>query len=45
MTTDPIVRTERDSLGEFAVPANAYYGIQTARAAGNFAISGRRPVP
>ncbi len=36
-------RTEKDSLGEFQVPADAWYGIQTARAAGNFPISGRRP--
>ncbi|MBI4887796.1 MAG: aspartate ammonia-lyase [Acidobacteria bacterium] len=35
-------RTERDPLGEFAVPADAYYGIQTARAAANFPISGLR---
>ena len=25
-------RTEKDSLGEFKVPAAAWYGIQTARA-------------
>jgi fumarate hydratase class II len=35
-------RTERDSLGELAVPSDAYYGIQTARAAENFPISGLR---
>jgi aspartate ammonia-lyase len=35
-------RTERDPLGEFPVPADAYYGIQTARAAENFPISGLR---
>jgi aspartate ammonia-lyase len=33
-------RTERDPLGERAVPADAYYGIQTARAIENFPISG-----
>ena len=33
-------RTERDPLGEHAVPADAYYGIQTARARENFPISG-----
>src|SRR3954468_1552451 len=33
-------RTERDLLGELAVPANAYYGVQTARALENFKISG-----
>jgi len=36
-------RTERDPLGELEVPADAYYGIQTARAIANFPISGRRP--
>jgi len=35
-------RTERDSLGERQVPADAYYGIQTARAVDNFPISGLR---
>jgi len=35
-------RTERDPLGEHAVPADAYYGIQTARAVENFPISGLR---
>ncbi len=33
-------RTERDPLGEFDVPADAYYGVQTARARANFPISG-----
>jgi len=36
-------RIEKDSLGEFKVPAEAWYGIQTARAVENFPISGRRP--
>jgi aspartate ammonia-lyase len=35
-------RIERDPLGELAVPADAYYGIQTRRAAENFPISGLR---
>jgi aspartate ammonia-lyase len=35
-------RTERDPLGEWNVPADAYYGIQTARAVDNFPISGLR---
>jgi aspartate ammonia-lyase len=35
-------RTERDPLGELQVPADAYYGIQTARAVENFPISGLR---
>jgi len=34
-------RTEHDLLGEKQVPADAYYGIQTARALENFQISGR----
>ncbi len=33
-------RTEKDSMGEFQVPANAYYGAQTARAVANFPVSG-----
>ena len=33
-------RMEKDLLGEKAVPANAYYGVQTARALENFQISG-----
>lgn len=32
-------RTERDLLGEKEVPADAYYGVQTARALENFKIS------
>src|ERR1035437_133110 len=35
-------RTERDPLGELNVPADAYYGVQTARAVENFPISGLR---
>jgi fumarate hydratase, class II len=35
-------RLERDSMGEMVVPANAYYGAQTARAVENFPISGLR---
>ncbi len=39
-------RTERDALGEFPVPADALYGIDTARAVQNFPISGQRfPLP
>ncbi|MBP6818869.1 MAG: aspartate ammonia-lyase [Ferrovibrio sp.] len=33
-------RLEHDSLGEMAIPAAAYYGIQTRRAIDNFRISG-----
>ena len=39
------VRRERDFLGELKVPAGAYFGIQTARAAQNFPISGLRSHP
>jgi fumarate hydratase, class II len=39
--TEPF-RTEVDSMGEMRVPAGAYYGAQTARAAQNFPISGIR---
>jgi aspartate ammonia-lyase len=35
-------RVERDPLGEVNVPADAYYGVQTLRAARNFPISGLR---
>ncbi len=39
----PKMRVERDSLGEFQVPAEALYGAQTRRAVENFPISGLRP--
>jgi aspartate ammonia-lyase len=32
-------RTEHDLLGDFQVPADAYYGVQTARALENFKIT------
>ncbi len=35
-------RIERDSLGEIAVPADAYWGAQTQRAVENFPISSER---
>ncbi|MFI5224932.1 MAG: lyase family protein, partial [Nitrospirales bacterium] len=35
-------RVERDTMGELAVPATAYYGVQTARAIENFPISSLR---
>jgi len=38
-------RSERDPLGEKAVPSTALYGIQTLRAAENFPISGLRALP
>jgi aspartate ammonia-lyase len=36
-------RTEYDSLGPVQVPAEAYYGPETARAVENFPISGIKP--
>ena len=39
MSTEP-TRLERDLLGVKEVPADAYYGVQTARALENFQISG-----
>ncbi len=35
-------RIEHDSMGEMAVPADALYGAQTARAVENFPVSGLR---
>lgn len=34
-------RIETDSIGELKIPAEAYYGINTARSANNFAITKR----
>jgi len=34
------VRIEKDLLGEKQIPADAYYGVQTARALENFQLSG-----
>lgn len=47
MSTDSVdstqsFRTEKDSMGEVRVPANAYYAAQTQRAVDNFPISGLR---
>ena len=38
-------RTEKDSLGSKEIPADVYYGIQTARAVENYPISGMRTHP
>jgi len=38
--SEPLSRIEHDLLGEKAVPIDAYYGVQTARALDNFKISG-----
>ena len=40
MTHAEKTRTEKDSMGEFQVPDDAYYGAQTARAVANFPVSG-----
>jgi len=39
------MRIEKDTLGPVEVPADAYYGAQTARAVSNFPISGLKPHP
>ena len=36
----PVARIEHDLLGDFALPADVYYGVQTARALENFRITG-----
>jgi len=38
-------RIEKDLLGELEIPSRAYWGIHTARAVANFAISGREVNP
>src|SRR5437868_3185257 len=38
-------RSEKDSLGTKDIPAEVYYGIQTARAVENYPISGMRAHP
>jgi fumarate hydratase class II len=42
MTSTATSRLERDSMGEFEVPAEAYYGATTMRAQRNFPISDLR---
>jgi len=39
------MRVEKDTMGPVEVPADAYYGAQTARALANFPISGLLPNP
>src|ERR1039457_2337864 len=41
-TNDMKSRTETDSMGGMQVPADAYFGAQTARAVENFPVSGLR---
>src|SRR5271169_5840308 len=43
--TKAATRSEKDSLGLKEIPADVYYGIQTARAVENFPISGLRAHP
>ncbi len=47
MTAAPLppTRTERDPLGEVAVPCSAYWGAHTARAMANFPLTGEAPSP
>ncbi|MDT2023739.1 aspartate ammonia-lyase [Methylocella sp. CPCC 101449] len=39
-TSDPPVRIEHDMLGNLEIPRDAYWGVHTARAVENFAITG-----
>ena len=45
MTPNNGTRSEKDSIGTKDIPANVYYGIQTARAVENYPISGMRAHP
>lgn len=45
MATQQATRQEKDSIGPKEIPANVYYGIQTARAVENYPISGMRAHP
>ena len=45
MKTNTVYRTEHDSIGIKEVPADAYYGVQTLRAAENFYITGLKMNP
>uniref|UniRef100_A0A915BTY8 fumarate hydratase n=1 Tax=Parascaris univalens TaxID=6257 RepID=A0A915BTY8_PARUN len=48
MATTRKIRKERDTFGELEVPADCYYGAQTARSKMNFKIGGpeeRMPLP
>src|SRR5262249_11381118 len=42
---NPNTRQEKDSIGTKDIPADVYYGIQTARAVENYPISGMRAHP
>ena len=43
--TQQLTRLEKDSIGPKEIPADVYYGIQTARAVENYPISGMRAHP
>ena len=43
--TNKLTRTEKDSIGTKEIPAQVYYGIQTARAVENYPISGMHAHP
>lgn len=46
MATAPLkLRQEKDSIGPKEIPADVYYGIQTARAVENYPISGMKAHP
>jgi aspartate ammonia-lyase len=44
-STSAATRQEKDSIGIKEIPANVYYGVQTARALENFPITGMRAHP
>src|SRR5437764_2400220 len=44
-TASQNLRVEKDSIGVKEIPADVYYGIQTARAVENYPISGMRAHP
>ena len=39
MSDSMVQRIEKDLIGELSIPAQQYYGIQTARALNNFNLS------
>jgi len=45
MPLTPSFRTEHDNLGELPIPADALWGIHTARSRANFPLSGRAVHP
>ena len=40
MASDQNFRSEHDSIGDRTLPKDAYYGVQSLRAAENFRITG-----